>query len=236
MLTSLFGSKKDSKKGPSLASGGPSLAAGGTSPLDYNMRSGSENGSAPRQYRERVVGAEDTQQVASSAQGNTRSSSPQPAASPQQGGSDERDRDRQFDVLKKHLETALRAGDTDKIIEGYRNLGQHFMQGKTLAEQQAAKQMFEKALEHAGSPFHTKHTHAHFFCACSVSETPPSNLLPCPIAMKGCVAFILVMPSDYQNDVAQTAQQRAPSTSKCCPSAPLRLHPLTAGSCAPAFV
>ena len=191
MLTSLFGSKKDSKKGPSLASGGPSLAAGGTSPLDYNLRSGSENGSAPRQYRERVVGAEDTQQqVASSAQGNTRSSSPQPAASPQQGGSDERDRDRQFDVLKKHLETALRAGDTDKIIEGYRNLGQHFMQGKTLAEQQAAKQMFEKALEHAGSPFHTKHTHAQIFCApVRASASSPSNLLPCPNAMKRCAAL-----------------------------------------------
>jgi hypothetical protein len=32
------------------------------------------------------------------------------------------------------------AGDTDKIIAGYRQLGQHFMQGKSLAEQQAAKQ------------------------------------------------------------------------------------------------
>eukprot|EP00960_Hanusia_phi_P058596 763930-Hanusia_phi.AAC.7 len=59
-------------------------------------------------------------------------------------------RDQRFVRLKKTLETALRNGDTDKIIEGYRNLGQHFMQGKSLAEQQAAKQMFEKALEHAG--------------------------------------------------------------------------------------
>jgi hypothetical protein len=48
--------------------------------------------------------------------------------------------------------------------------------------------------------------------------------------MKRCAAFILVMPSDYKNDVAQTAQQRAPST---CPCSPLRLHPLEAGSCAP---
>jgi hypothetical protein len=59
-------------------------------------------------------------------------------------------REEAFERFKSELENALIAGNSDKIIEGYRNLGQHFMQGKSVAEHQAAKQMFEKALEHAG--------------------------------------------------------------------------------------
>lgn len=59
-------------------------------------------------------------------------------------------REEAFERYKTDLEAALIAGNSDKIIEGYRNLGQHFMQGKSVAEHQAAKQMFEKALEHAG--------------------------------------------------------------------------------------
>jgi len=44
------------------------------------------------------------------------------------------------DTLIKTPSPLSAAGDTDKIIAGYRQLGQHFMQGKSLAEQQAAKQ------------------------------------------------------------------------------------------------
>lgn len=115
------------------------------------MRSGGgvQSTPPPRQYKERVVGQDPAGGGAPSPLGRT--ASPQPAARAGSSSTDDGERDRQFDILKKALETALRQGDGDKIIEGYRNLGQHFMQGKTLAEQQAAKQMFEKALEHAGS-------------------------------------------------------------------------------------
>ena len=165
----LFGKKdKESpaKKGPSL--GGSS----GPTPIVYRERSadnfqqdelrrlstgGGVQSTPPRQpaYRERTVGSDPhvgQDRVPSSPQpARTASQSSRTSPSPQPSGNDEGERDRQFDTLKKQLETALREGDTDRIIEGYRNLGQHFMQGKTLAEQQAAKQMFEKALEHAGS-------------------------------------------------------------------------------------
>jgi hypothetical protein len=152
-----FGSKKKEepakKKGPSLFE-----QAGTPSPLVYRERSANNfqeeelnrlrnSGGQPTQrpvYRERVVGVPS---AAASSPAAT-NSSPQTAAKPDSG--DDGQRDRQFDMLKKQLATALQDGDSDRIIEGYRNLGQHFMSGKTIAEQQAAKQMFEKALEHAG--------------------------------------------------------------------------------------
>lgn len=150
----LFGKKKEDspKKGPSLLGAG-----GGPSPIVYRERSADNfqqdelnrlRGGTPQNphaYSERVVGQE-----GNAPQPGRGAASPQPQAAPR-AGADDGDRDRQFDSLKKQLEIALREGDTDRIIEGYRNLGQHFMAGKTLAEQQAAKQMFEKALEHAGS-------------------------------------------------------------------------------------
>ena len=153
--------KKESpaKRGPSLGGAG-----GEASPIVYRERSANnfqedelkrlrKSGaqSAPqRQYRERVVGGSDHQSQPATC------ASPQPARQhdASTGGADDGERDRQFELLKKQLEIALREGDSDRIIEGYRNLGQHFMSGKTLAEQQAAKQMFEKALEHAGSQTH----------------------------------------------------------------------------------
>ena len=148
----LFGKKKEEspKKGPSL------LGAGGApAPIVYRERSAdnfqqeelNRLQGGGRQYRERVVGQEVYAPSPEHAHGRA---SPQPSAG-SKASNDNGDRDRQFDSLKKQLEIALREGDTDRIIEGYRNLGQHFMHGKTLAEQQAAKQMFEKALEHAGS-------------------------------------------------------------------------------------
>ena len=148
----LFGKKKEEspKKGPSLLGKG-----GAPAPIVYRERSAdnfqqeeiNRLQGGGRQYRERVVGQEVYAPSPEPAQGRA---SPQPSAG-SKAGNDNGDRDRQFDSLKKQLEIALREGDTDRIIEGYRNLGQHFMHGKTLAEQQAAKQMFEKALEHAGS-------------------------------------------------------------------------------------
>ena len=153
------------KKGPSLGS-----SAGAPSPMVYRERSANhfqeeelarlrtggqpaaaQRSAPPMAYRERVVGQE-YPPVASpphAAAGSPPAGRP-PAASPPRAAADDRERDRQFEQLKKLLEIALREGDSDKIIEGYRNLGQHFMSGKTLAEQQAAKQMFEKALDHAG--------------------------------------------------------------------------------------
>jgi hypothetical protein len=148
----LFGKKKEEspKKGPSLLG-----KAGTPAPIVYRERSAdnfqqeelNRLQGGGRQYRERVVGQETYAPSPEPAQGRA---SPHPSAG-SKASNDNGERDRQFDSLKKQLEIALREGDTDRIIEGYRNLGQHFMHGKTLAEQQAAKQMFEKALEHAGS-------------------------------------------------------------------------------------
>jgi len=153
--------KKESpaKRGPSLGGAG-----GEASPIVYRERSANNfqedelkrlrnsgaKSTPQRQYRERVVGGSDHQSQPA------KSASPQPHRQNDStpGGADDGERDRQFELLKKQLEIALREGDSDRIIEGYRNLGQHFMSGKTLAEQQAAKQMFEKALEHAGSQTH----------------------------------------------------------------------------------
>eukprot|EP00291_Cryptomonas_curvata_P005097 CAMPEP_0172177480 /NCGR_PEP_ID=MMETSP1050-20130122/15459_1 /TAXON_ID=233186 /ORGANISM="Cryptomonas curvata, Strain CCAP979/52" /LENGTH=148 /DNA_ID=CAMNT_0012850003 /DNA_START=396 /DNA_END=839 /DNA_ORIENTATION=- len=59
------------------------------------------------------------------------------------------DREQKFKELKATLESSLRRQDLGSVVECYKSLGQHFMSGTTAAEHQAAKMMFEKAIEHA---------------------------------------------------------------------------------------
>ena len=151
----LFGFGK--KESPQQQKGQAQQRNGSPTPHVYRERSATNfqeeelsrlrgSGRSGHDTQQRPPGARSTPPVAQAPMPEEQTGASSSAGS----GGDDGERDRQFETLKGQLAVALQEGDSDRIIEGYRNLGQHFMAGKTLAEQQAAKQMFEKALQHAG--------------------------------------------------------------------------------------